>query len=83
VRIPPLCLLPSSAWSDCGLIAVWFCSPKNERFWDTFETVSKQQKMAVFVCQNPSQNQSIKTLSVLGFENFPFSVSDSSSFPFA
>jgi hypothetical protein len=56
------------------VIAVWLCSVKNERFWDELKSVSKRRKMAVFVCQNPSQNQSIRTLSVLGFENFPFLV---------
>jgi hypothetical protein len=50
-----------------GVIAVWLCSVKNERFWHTFETVSKRRKMAVFLCQNPYQNQSAKTCAVLGF----------------
>ncbi len=44
------------------------CSLKNERFWHTFQDGSKRRKMAVFVCQNSSQNQSAKTCAVLGFE---------------
>jgi hypothetical protein len=69
-----------------GVIAVWLCSVKNERFWDELKSVSKRRKMAVFVCQNPSQNQSAKTCTVLGFRFFRFRsflrMSNSSSFPF-
>jgi hypothetical protein len=45
-------------------------SLKNERFWHTFQDGLKRRKMAVFVCQNPSRNQSAKTCAVLGFETF-------------